>query len=237
MLFLHETHRVIGEQEDEFEASMRDGWMKLLGQGDDARLLWYFNHAMGTGVSYNVITITAVKDGAAWERMALDVQHGELCDWAHEADRHRYEVVGKLMLPSFWSPMQEVDLASVPTDGGEHELTLFMHDTGWAFAHAALDEYIKFQDDYYFKPLTGQGAETQVNIDLQAFFQNAQGAGRRKECVFMQKLRDPQLLLQLIMNDLPPDHKAAGTYMGEGLHYRDQWESKLLRTARWSPLY
>jgi hypothetical protein len=28
-----------------------------------------------------------------------------------------------------------------------------------------------------------------------------------------------------------------GTYMFEVLRYRDQWESRLLRTSAWSPLY
>ena len=65
------------------------------------------------------------------------------------------------------------------------------------------------------------------NIDLQAFFQNAHGAGKRKKCVFM----------QLITHDMTPEHKGPGTYMGAGLKYRDQWESKLVRPSRWSPLF
>jgi hypothetical protein len=28
-----------------------------------------------------------------------------------------------------------------------------------------------------------------------------------------------------------------GTYMSKGLDLRDQWESKLLRTSNWSPLW
>ena len=52
MLFLHEVHQVVGYQEDEFEAAFRDGWMPTLAKDDDARLLWYANHAVGSGVSY-----------------------------------------------------------------------------------------------------------------------------------------------------------------------------------------
>ena len=75
MLFVHEVHEVAGAREDEFEAAFRDGWMPLLAEGDDARLLWYMNHAHGSGASYNVVTITGVRDGAAWERLARRVQH------------------------------------------------------------------------------------------------------------------------------------------------------------------
>ena len=60
MLFLHETHKVVGAREDAFEAAYRDGWMPTLAQGDDARLLWYTNHAHGSGVFYNVVTITGI---------------------------------------------------------------------------------------------------------------------------------------------------------------------------------
>ena len=70
MLFLHEVHQVAGLKEDEFEAAFREGWMPTLAKDDDARLLWYANHAVGSGVSYNVITVTALRDGAAWERLA-----------------------------------------------------------------------------------------------------------------------------------------------------------------------
>ncbi len=45
MLFLHETHQVVGARQDEFEAAYREGWMPTLADGDEARLLWYTNHA------------------------------------------------------------------------------------------------------------------------------------------------------------------------------------------------
>src|SRR5258708_21526609 len=81
MLVLHETHRGDGRKEDEFEAHFRDGWMPTLAKEDEARLLWYTNHAHGSGVSYNVVTITGVKDAAAWERLALRIQRGDLQSW------------------------------------------------------------------------------------------------------------------------------------------------------------
>ena len=47
MLFLHETHHVKGRFEDDFEAAVREGWMRRLAEGDEARLLWYANQAHG----------------------------------------------------------------------------------------------------------------------------------------------------------------------------------------------
>ena len=66
MFLLHEVHEVVGAREDEFEALYREGWVEGLAAGNEARLLYYLHHAHGTGVSYNVVTLTALRDGAAW---------------------------------------------------------------------------------------------------------------------------------------------------------------------------
>src|ERR1035438_2558380 len=86
MLYLHETHKVVGLKEDEFEAAYRDGWMSLMADTDYARLLWYTNHAVGSGVSYNVVTITGITDGAAWEDLVTRCQKGDLQSWMRDTD-------------------------------------------------------------------------------------------------------------------------------------------------------
>jgi hypothetical protein len=236
MLFVHEVHRVVGAKEDEFEAAFRDGWMPMLAKEDDARLLWYANHAVGSGVSYNVVTITGVSDGSAWERLAVRMQGGDLRDWVAELDTYRHDVTGKILLPVYWSPIQEVDFASVPVDGREHELSLFMEDTGWPYS--SLDDYIRCWDEIYYQPILAYKTDMQtVPIDIQACFQVAHGSYLRREAMLWQKIPDPNTLLHLLTTDLDPEHRQPGTYMHDALEYRDQWESKLLRTSSWSPLY
>jgi hypothetical protein len=97
VLFMHEAHKVRGRLEDDFEAAFRDGWMPMLATGDDARLLWYADHAQGSGPSYTVVTITAIKDGAAWERLARRVQQGDLQQWMRGLDELRHDVDAKLL--------------------------------------------------------------------------------------------------------------------------------------------
>ena len=236
MLFVHEVHQVDGRKEDEFEAAYREGWMPLLAKDDDARLLWYANHAHGSGVSYQVVTITGVRDGAAWERLAQSMQHGDLHDWVREADTYRHDVTARIMLPVYWSRIQEVDFDTVPTDGAEHELSLFMEDTGWPYV--PIDDYIKMWDELYSQPITrhAEGTGT-VSIDIQACFQNAFGTGLRREAMLWQRIANPETVLHLLTHDLDPEMRKPGTYMYDSLEYRDQWESKLLRTSKWSPLY
>lgn len=234
MLFLHEVHRVRGKAEDEFESAYRDHWMPALAADDDARLLWYCNHAHGSGPAYNVVTITALRDGAAWERLADRAQRGDLREWLRSVDAMRHGLTAKLLRPVEWSPMQEVDFESVPAKPAEHELSIYMEDTGWPAA--ALDDYVGFWGDTYYPMLKSAPAEARL-LDIIAVFEPAFGAGRRKEAVLMQKVTDPSRLQHLLTHETPAQYKAPGTFMHDALDYRDEWESKLLRTSSWSPLW
>jgi hypothetical protein len=234
MLFLHEVHKVVGTKADDFEEAYRKEWMPMLARGDDARLLWYTNHAMGSGASYIVVTITAIKDGAAWERMALLFQKGDLRDWANRVDALRYDVTGKILLPVYWSRIQQVDFKTVPTDGREHDLSLFMEDTGWPYS--SLDDYIKMWDEIYYRPMSKAPPEMRI-LDIQACFQVAHGSYQRREAMLWQKITSLDALMHLLTNDLGPEQRKPGTYMVDALKYRDQWQSRLLRTSAWSPLF
>src|SRR5437764_1416047 len=120
MLLLHELHTVAGRHEDEFEGAFRERWMRVLGEDADARLLYYLKLAHGTGRAYQHVSITGLRDGAAYERLARRVQDGDLRAWAADVDGMRHEVKGKILLPVDWSPTRDIDLATVPADGREH---------------------------------------------------------------------------------------------------------------------
>jgi hypothetical protein len=227
-LLLHEVHRVRGMDEERFEAHYRDRWMPALAENDDARLLWYLHQAHGTGRAYHLVTITVCRDGAAYERLAERVARGDLRSWARELDGLQHGATSKLLHQVEWSPMGEVDLASVPTEPGDHALSLYMEDTGWP--HKPVDDYTAFWKDVY-APLL----ERSQLLHIEAVFQTAWGAGPRPEAVLMQKVKDHQALLRLFETETPPELNRPGTFMHDALQVRDQWESRLLRTSAWSP--
>jgi hypothetical protein len=230
-LFLHETHRVRGVAEDDFEAHYRDRWMSALAEGDDARLLWYAHQAHGTGPAYAIVTITAVRDGIAYERLLDRVASGDLRSWARDLDGLQHDSVGKVLQPLPWSPISDLDLSTVPIDpAAEHELTLYMEDTGWP--HKPLDDYTSFWGEVYAPML-----EHSQLLRIEACFQVAFGSGRRPEAILMQKVIDHSVLLRLFENETPAAMKQPGTFMHDALQVRDQWESRLLRTSAWSPLH
>jgi hypothetical protein len=231
MLFLHEVHQVAGTREEDFEAAYRDGWMATLADGGDARLLYFLHHAHGTGRAYNVVTLTAVRDGAVWERLASRLHDGDLRSWAREVDQLRHGVAAKMLVPVPWSPLQEVDLASVPTSG-HHQLTLFMEDTAWPH-EGMLDEYLEAARTNY-APAQRAGRSL---LELQAVLRPAWGTGRWREVVLWQKVIEPKGITGLVTTEVPPEYRAPGTWMHDALEVRDDWESKLLRTTAWSPLF
>jgi hypothetical protein len=231
-IYLHEVHSVVGKAEDAFEAVFRDEWMPAYGQGTDARLLYYANQAHGTGLAYRVVTVTAIADGAAWERLARRVAFGDLAPLALKTDTMRHQVQGKLLLATPWSPLGDIDLAAEPFAPGAHEPSLFMEDTGWPDSNIA--EYLEFwEKDYH--PMLLAAPDSLRLLEIQACWTTTHGSGLRPEGILWQRVHNHDALINLYAKEIPPRAKEAGSYMERALKFRDQWESRLLRTAHWSP--
>ena len=108
-----------------------------------------------------------------------------------------------------------------------------MEDTGWP--DVCVDDYVDFWGNEY-KPMLDQQPEATRLLEIKAGWVPALGAGRRPEAILWQRVHNIERLIELLSTELPPERKGPGTFMAKGLSYRDQWESRLLRTASWSPL-
>lgn len=238
MLFLHETHTVSGRREEDFEAAVRDVWQPALAARSGVRLLYFLRHAHGTGASYRVVTITAVRDAAAWGELAERVAGGDLRRHAAELDDLRHGVTGKILSPLPWSPLREVDLSALPTRGAPHPATLYMEDTVWP-REGLLERYIEAAGSHYAREMEEQRGEGGGRglLEVQGGFRTAFGAGRRDEVVLWQKVVRPEGMVPLLMHEVPARYRKPGTWMHDALALRDRWESRLLRTASWSPLF
>ncbi|HZJ26901.1 MAG TPA: hypothetical protein VFF40_07830 [Acidimicrobiia bacterium] len=236
MLFIHEVHQVVGKRERELETAYRDEWMPRLANNDDARLLFFCHQAHGTGPAYRVVTLTAVADGAAYGRLVERVQTGDLHTVAAEIDQYRYDVTGTMLITVPWAPALVSDLVDVPTDGGEHGLSVYMEDT--ARPHPGMvDAYIEAAREHYAPSLAEQRHGGRSILTLETVMQTAWGAGARRAITLWQKVSDPRHLGRLIASEVPDEFRAPGMWMHDALAVRDDWTSRLLRTAPWSPLY
>lgn len=234
MLFVHEVHAIAGGTADEFEAAYREGWLPALAVTEDARLLWYLHQAHGTGPAYRVVTVTAVASSAAWGELVERTSSGDLREWARTVDALRHDVQAKVLQPVAWSPLQEVELDGVPTSG-ERDQRVFMEDTAWPF-RGRLDDYLERAGTLYVDTLARSAAAGRAILELVAAFQPVFGTGRQREVVLWQRVARNDALVPLLTREVPPEHRAPGTWMHDALGLRDQWESRLLRTAAWSPL-
>ena len=127
MLFVHDVHAVIGERELDFEDSLRAEYAAAVAD-DDTRLLWYLNSTHGAGEAYKVVTITAVRDGAAWERLVERLRRGDLSAWVGRADAMRYGLTSTLLVALGSSPLAALDLDSVPVGPQDHALAVYRED-------------------------------------------------------------------------------------------------------------
>jgi hypothetical protein len=235
MLLLHETHRVAGETSEAFEIAYREGWMPMLARSEDARLAWYLSLTHGTGPSYTVVTITALTGGAALERLAGRREGGDLSGWSRDVEKLRHDTSSKLLAPVAWSPLQELAFPDIPVEG-ERPQTLYMEDT--VHPHRGrIGEYLEAAGSLYARDTIGRRlAEGSSLLDVRGCFRTLVGAHAGNEVVLWQRVVRPELLLPLLTREIPAEHRAPGTWMHDALAYRDRWESKLLRTASWSPL-
>jgi len=234
MLLLHEIHEVVGRREDAFEAAYREGWLTALAATDDARLLHFLHHAHGTGVSYNVITLTWLRDAEAWSNLAARIMTGDLAQWAAGVDALRHEVTGKLLAPLPWSPLQTLDVQNIPTTGVDRNPVVYMEDTVWPY-EGRLDDYIQRSGAHYAQEMGERRAENTAILEVEASFRTVPGTGRRREVILWQRMTKPAALSPLVSREVPEKYKQPGGWMHDALALRDRWESKLLRSARWSP--
>jgi hypothetical protein len=75
-----------------------------------------------------------------------------------------------------------------------------------------------------------------MHMKIELAMQAMPGAGRYPEVTLLQRLSSLPPLIRLLTNDIPDSVTRPGSWMHEALDLRDQWQSRLLRTATWSPL-
>jgi hypothetical protein len=227
MIYLHETHDIIGGQTAAFEAAVQEQWRPLIEGDGRARLLWFWHLTHGTGPSYQAVSITAVRDWATWGDIAAEMRGAAWQPWWRTCWTLRREVTSKVLESTAWSPLHTVDLASIPKPA-DPEPALYLHDTGWPYV-GKLDDYVNALGSVFY-PAT----RTYKMIRVEACWTVAPGTGRHHEVVLLQRVLDwPSYSHMLTAGERP---SRPGDWMIEGLKYRDRWESKLLRPATWSPL-
>jgi hypothetical protein len=128
MLFVHDVHVVTGEHEFAYEDLVRDEYVPAVSD-DDTRLLWFLHSTHGSGDAYHIVTITAVRDGAAWDRLVERLRYGDLSELSTRMAALRYTLSSSLLVSTDWSPLGGLELTEVPTQPADHPVSLYREDT------------------------------------------------------------------------------------------------------------
>ena len=209
--------------------------MTTLADDDDVRLLYYLKLAHGTGRAYH-----HTSDHRAARRRRVRAARAARPDaatsrsWAADVDAHaprgegQDPVAGRLV----------ADGRHRPRDGADRRPRRTSPCSTWKTAHgryeAKLDAYLEKARTHYAPSL--EERTDRSLLTLLGVFQAALGAPRRREIVLWQRVDFPDRLPGLFTRELPPHVKGPGTWMHDALEVRDDWESRLLRSAEWSPL-
>jgi hypothetical protein len=187
------------------------------------------------------VTVTAVRSSAVLDDLAARRRGGDLRDWEAEVDALRHGSSAKVLEPTSFSPLQDIDLAGVPASGApaaaDGGLPLFMEDTAWPY-RGSFDAYLEKAGTLYVDTLerSARSGHGKGLLELVAAFVPRYGSGVHREIVLWQRVGRPEMLLPLLNHEVPAEYRAAGTWMHDALEVRDQWESRLLKVASWSPL-
>lgn len=221
MLYLHETHAVIGEHETAFEHHVREGYLQAVASDPDTRLVWYLDSTHGAGEGYKVVTVTAFADPAAYDRLLVRLLDGDLAAWMRRADELRYSVEGMLLVDGPGHHL--ASLADVPVDGREHEPTLLRQDR--VRAAEGVDLVAEF------------GARTPTTVAehplvrFECGFLPALGGVEPGQIVLLHRIVDVPGWIGAWRDDVMEWPGGLGAVPGETGR-----ETRLLRTSRWSPL-
>jgi hypothetical protein len=229
MIIVHQIHSLVDGAADEFERQSRDEWLPRLAD-DESRFAFY---AMPTGAAVRqdeVITMIACSDSGALGRLSDRVRTGDLGPLASSQALLRTGVATRILKPLDYDP-SGLTMADIPAQACDRPPVAYMHD----FVPPVIGQnraYCDMMRERYMSL-----SETELSgVVLRMSWETAWGGGPVPEMFNLSEIRSPEALLQLVGREIPIGYKQMGTWMWEALAVRDRWTTRLVRSARWSPV-
>ncbi|CAA0124527.1 Uncharacterised protein [Mycolicibacterium vanbaalenii] len=232
MLFVNEVHQLSGTSGAAFEELLRCQWAPALARDDDVRLVWCARSLPGAVSGPEIVTWTAVADGAALQRLGERIRHGDLREGATALGAARRAVARRVASQLNFSTL-DVDLALIPGGPEPHreQGDLYVHDfvlpqpgmqrefeTKLAEVHAFMREF------------------AELGTQLWACFETVIGGGTQPENIMVSQVANAEALTRMLTMEIPREAVVPGMWMVDGLKVRDTWTSRLMRSVPWSPI-
>jgi hypothetical protein len=230
MFYVHEIHALNAARADSFETTIRDQWVPALAVEPGMRLVWCVRSMPGTASYPELITMTAVEDGTALERLGARSRSGDLRALSSELGRQREGVTTRILasMEEFNPYSVELDDLPLVRDGAPSEM--YLHD--FVVPQPGMQRVYEVQMREAFMKMLEIDA---LPMKTWAGFETVAGGGRVPLSLMVTWIAHPPALSNLLSQGNPRVAPEPGSWMSEGLKLRDTWVSRIVRSVPWSP--
>jgi len=210
VLIVQDIHQVIGRRELDFESACREMASAL--NSDQARFLWFAWAPHGAGEGYEAVTLISVPDAEALDHLQERIRDGDLSERWTSIEGMRYGLE---------SSTHVLESPSPTNTEGDREPALFRLD------HLALSQPLRLargKISTALAELTEEGT-----LEVAGWWTPLLGDLESPSVVVLNRIRSDAALLEAFADPAKPWSGALESAFVVGRN------SRLLRTARWSP--
>lgn len=230
MFFVHEIHALDATRAQAFEETVRDHWVPALASDPETRLVWCARSMPGSASYPEMVTMTAVTDGAALERLGARRRAGDLQDLSVELGERRRAVTLRLLAPLEEFNPYTVDLDEVPLVRTDAPGEMYIHD--FVVPQPGMQRIYEVQMREAFMKMLEIEA---LPMKTWGGFETVAGGGRVPLSLMVTHVANGAAIANLLSEGNPRVTPEPGSWMSEGLKLRDTWISRLVRSVPWSP--
>lgn len=230
MFFVHEIHAVDATEAPAFEDAIREQWVPALASDSDTRLVWCARSMPGSASYPELITMTAVTDGDALERLGARVRAGDLRELSLELGRRRRASTVRLLASLEEFNPYTVDLDEVPLVRTDAPSEMYIHD--FVVPQPGMQRIYEVQMREAFMKMLEIEA---LPMKTWGGFETVAGGGRVPLSLMVTHVANAAAIANLLSEGNPRVAPEPGSWMSEGLKLRDTWISRLVRSVAWSP--
>ena len=230
MFYVHEIHALNAARADSFETTIRDQWIPALAAEPAMRLVWCVRSMPGTASYPELITMTAVEDGAALERLGTRYRSGDLRELSSELGRQREGVTTRVLASMEEFNPYSVELDELPLVRDSAPSQMYLHD--FVVPQPGMQRVYQVQMREAFMKMLEIDA---LPMKTWAGFETVAGGGRVPLSLMVTWIAHPPAISNLLSQGNPRVAPEPGSWMSEGLKLRDTWVSRIVRSVPWSP--
>jgi hypothetical protein len=229
LFFVHEIHALDPATAEAFEASLRDEWVPALAD-HDTRLVWAVRSEAASISFPEIITLTAVADGDALQRLAERMRGGDLRDGSRQLDEHRRGHTTRVVAALEEFNPYTVALDGLPVVRSDASTELYIHD--FVIPRLGMQRIYEVQMREYFMKMLEIEA---LPMKTWAGFETVAGGGRTPESIMVTHVNNSRALAELVVHGNPRMRVEPGTWMADALKLRDTWTAGGGGGLPWSP--